>query len=114
MVEIKEINLTTNEVKFKDSSIVDYNVFYDKFVSYWNNRIAGETISPFDMERFMKRGSSKNLKQLVDGKKAEGFDEASMGKKMNPMLVKMIVIAVVVVAVSLVALIIIQKMGLLG
>lgn len=113
MVEIKEIDLEKNEVTFADFSKVNHDVFYDAFVNYWNNRIAGETVSPFDMERFMKRGSSKNLKQLVDGKKAEGFMEASIGKKLDPGLMKMIIIMVIIGAAALIAIVVIKQMGLI-
>ena len=40
MVEIREIDLKTNEVTYEDFSKVNYGMFYDAFVSYWNNRIA--------------------------------------------------------------------------
>jgi hypothetical protein len=111
MVEIKQIDLEKNEVTFDDFSKVDYGMFYDKFVSYWKNRIAGETISPFDMERFMKRGSAKNLKQLVDGKKHEGYMEASIGKKLEPGLMRLIIVMVIIGAVALCVVVVLKQMG---
>jgi len=113
MVEIKQLDLEKNEVTFDDFSTVDYNTFYDKFVSHWNERIAGETISPFDMERFMKRGSSKNLEQLLVGKKQEGFMEASIGKKIDPNMMKWIIIIVIGGAAALIAVVVIKQMGLI-
>jgi len=113
MVEIKQMDLEHNKIVFDDYSEVDYDKFYDAFVSYWNNKIAGETVSPFDMERFMKRGSAKNLKQLVDGKKAEGFIEAAIGKKLDPALMKMIFIAVIVGAGIMIAVVVIKQLGLI-
>ena len=113
MVEIKQMDLENNKIIFEDYTEVNYDKFYDTFVSYWNNRIAGETVSPFDMERFMKRGSSKNLKQLLDGKKAEGFIEAAIGKKLDPGIMKMIVIAVIVGAAAMIALVVIKQMGII-
>lgn len=113
MVELKEIDLEKNEVTYKDFTKVNYDQFYDAFVSYWNNRIAGETISPFDMERFMKRGSTKNLKQLIDAKKAEGYLEATIGKKIDPGWMKWILILAVCGLIGIVAWFIMTKMGLI-
>ena len=112
MVEIKAMDLEKNEVTYDDFSKVNHGQFYDKFVAYWSQRIAGETVSPFDMERFMKRGSSKNLKQLLDGKKQEGFMEASIGKKMDPGLLRIIIIGVIVGAGCLIAVVVMKQLGL--
>jgi hypothetical protein len=112
MVEIKSIDLVNNKVTYADFTEVTHSQFYDRFVSYWNNRIAGETVSPFDMERFMKRGSSKNLKQLLDGKKQEGFMEASIGKKLDPGLMRIIIIGVIVGAGCLIAVVVMKQLGL--
>ncbi len=112
MVEIKEMDLENNEITYEDYSKVNFSKFQDAFISYWNKRIAGETISPFDIERFMKRSSSKNLKQLIDGKKAEGILEATLGKKMDPGLLRMIVIMVIVGAVALIGIIAVKQLGI--
>ena len=111
MVEIKKMDLDKNEVMFDDYSTVNYEKFYDTFVSFWNKRIAGETISPFDIERFMKRGSSKNLDQLCRAKKTEGYLEASIGKKVDPGLMKIIIIGVVVGAIIFIAVYLMKQMG---
>jgi len=113
MVEIKKMDLEKNSVTFADFEEVDFNKFQDAFINHWNGRIAGETISPFYIERFMKRSSSKNVSQLVHGKKAEGFLEATTGKKMDPGLLKMIIIAVIVGAGALIAIVIIKQLGLI-
>lgn len=113
MVELKAIDLDKNEVTYEDHSRVTFDEFYDAFLAHWNHKIAGETLSPFDMERFMKRGSSKNLKQLIEGKKAEGFMEASLGKKIDSGLLKLILIMAVIGIIVVVVLIIVQKMGIL-
>lgn len=114
MVEIKEMDLEKNEVTYEDFSKVDFNKFQDEFISHWNKRIAGETISPFDIERFMKRTSSKNVSQLVHGKKAEGFLEATTGKKMDPGMLRLIIIVVIIGAVAMIAMLVMKQMGLLG
>lgn len=112
MVEIKEMDLENNEITYEDFSKVNYSTFQDAFIGYWNRRIAGETISPFYMERFMKRSSSKNVSQLVHGKKAEGFLEATTGKKMDPNLVKYIIIMVIICTVVGVLFFVLKSMGL--
>ena len=112
MVDIISMDLEKNEVTYKNFEKVTHSKFYDAFVAYWTNRIAGETVSPFDMERFMKRGSSKNLKQLLDGKKQEGFMEASIGKKMDPGLMKIIIIGIIVGAGALIAIVVMKQLGL--
>lgn len=113
MVKIIEMNLDTNEITYEDHSKVNFNNFYDTYQSYWTNKIAGETIRPFDIERFMKRSSSKNLKQLVDAKKAEGFLEATIGKKMDPGMLKMVLILVVIGIVACVVVLVLKGMHIL-
>ncbi|CAK0762812.1 hypothetical protein CCP3SC1AL1_3180004 [Gammaproteobacteria bacterium] len=112
MVEIREIDLVKNEVTYMDYEKVDFPRFYDAFIAYWNNRIAGETISPFDMERFMKRGSAKNLAQLCKAKKVEGYLEATIGKKMDPAWIKYILIMVVIGAAALIGVYVLKQIGL--
>ena len=112
MVEIREMDIEKNKITYEDFSEVKYEQFFDKLRSHFNNRIAGETLSPFDIERFMKRTSSKNVSQLVHGKKAEGFLEATTGKKMDPALVKYIIIMVVIVMVVGVVFFVLKAMGL--
>jgi len=65
------------------------------------------------MERFMKRGSSKNLKQLIEGKKAEGFMEASLGKKLDPAWIKIILVLALVGVGILILFMILPKLGIL-
>ena len=113
MVEIKTMDLINNEITYQDYSKVSFSKFQDAFISHWNNRIAGETISPFYIERFMKRSSSKNVSQLLHGKKAEGFLEATTGKKMDPGLLKIIIIAIIVGAGALIAIVVIKQLGLI-
>ena len=113
MVEIKEMDLENNEVTYEDFSKVNYDVFENKLREHFNNLIAGETLSPFDIERFMKRTSSKNVSQLVHGKKAEGFLEATTGKKLDPGLTKIIIIMVLVMAGLGIAFFAIKSMGLI-
>jgi hypothetical protein len=111
MVDLKEIDLVNNTVTYADHTIVSHGEFMDAFTKHWNNRIAGETISPFDMERFMKRGSAKNLSQLCKAKKVEGYLEATIGKKMDPGWFKFIIIMVIIGAVALIAMYVLKTIG---
>lgn len=113
MVEIREIDLEKNEITYDDFTKVDYSKFYDTFVSYWNNKIAGETISPFDIERFMKRSSAKNLDQLCKAKKVEGYLEASIGKKLDSNVIKIILVMVIVGIGAAIVMIVLKNMGYL-
>lgn len=61
----------------------------------------------------MKRSSSKNVSQLLHGKKAEGFLEATTGKKMDPGMLRIIIIAVIVGAGALIAVVVIKQLGLI-
>jgi len=111
MVDLKEMDLDKNEVTFSDFTKINHDMFYNRFIEYWNNRIAGETITPVHMERFMKRTSTKNSENLIRGKKMEGWMEGRIGKKMDPTWVKMIIIIGVIAFIALLAFVIMQKMG---
>ena len=112
MVEIREMILEENKIVYDDFSMVTYDEFFDKLRSYFNNKIAGETLSPFDMERFMKRTSSKNVSQLVHGKKAEGFLEATTGKKLDFNIGKFILYMIIIVVVVGGVFFVMKMMGL--
>ena len=80
MVSIKAIDEKEKVVTFDNDTEISHTDFIKKFMEFWKGRIAGETITHDDMERFMSRTSSKNLKLLMKGKKMEGFLEGSQGK----------------------------------
>jgi len=80
MVDISSIDKQSRTVFFDDGTKIDYKRFIDKFRLFMQGRIAGETLYPADMERFMRRTSSKNLTALMKGKKMEGYMEGSMDK----------------------------------
>lgn len=113
MVDIKEINLDKNEVTYPDYTTISHQQFYDKFVEHWNGLIAGETLSPVHMERFMKRTSTKNSENLIRGKKVEGYMEGRFGKKMDVSWVKYILIIGIIAFIGLLGVFIMQKMGYL-
>jgi len=80
MVEIKSVNEDSKTVTFDDGETVTYDGFIQKFYEFWNKRIAGETVTHVDFERFINRSSARNLKLLMKGKKMEGYLEGSMDK----------------------------------
>ena len=104
MTDITSVNKEQKSVTFEDGEIINVKDFHNKFVKHFSGRIAGETIMPAHMERFMRRSSSKNLKQLVDGKKAEGYMEGALDKTLTPrqkialMTIFIIVIMVIIIA----------------
>ena len=78
MVEVVRVDKDKETVYFDDNTYVTFNDFIDEFQAFFKNRIAGETVTFADMERFMSRTSAKNLKLLMKGKKMEGYLEGSM------------------------------------
>ena len=113
MVDLKSIDLVKNEVTFPDHTIITHEDFYNKFIQHWDGLIAGETLSPVHMERFMRRTSTKNSADLIRGKKVEGYMEGRFGKKMDPAWIKMLLVIGLVSFVGLLAVFIMQKMGFL-
>lgn len=103
MIDIKSVDVDKNLVVFEDFDEVTPEKFQLRFTKYFEGFVAGETLNPFDMERFMKRSSSKNMEHLIGGKKMEGFLEASLGKKLDANWLKMILILVVVGVIATVA-----------
>lgn len=83
MVKIDKIDTGSKTVYFNDDTKVDHNTFLDEFRNFLTGRIAGETLIPADMERFMRRTSSKNLSMLMKIKKEEGFMEGSSNKTLT-------------------------------
>jgi hypothetical protein len=53
------------------------------------------------------------VSQLLHGKKAEGFLEATTGKKMDPGLLKIVIIGIIIGAGALIAVVVIKQLGLI-
>ena len=111
---VKHINKENRFVIFDDDEKLTVERYRDAFVDYFDKRRAGETLLPSDMERFMNRSSAKNLKQLLDVKKAEGVIEGSMGKKLSPGAKIALMSIVIIVIVVLVLLYMAKSFGFLG
>ena len=80
MVEIKSIDEETKTVTFDNDETVSHQEFLEKFLDFWEGKIAGQTITHVDFERFINRSSARNLKLLMKCKKMEGYLEGSMDK----------------------------------
>ena len=111
MTEIQSIDKENKIVHFDDNTQITVEDFENKFKEFFKCRIAGETLMPMDMERFMKRGSSKNLKQLVDGKKAEGVEEGSMDQFLSPRMKISLIGVFTVVIIIMVIIVVARNMG---
>jgi hypothetical protein len=83
MTDINRIDKNSRTVYYDDGTNISYHGFIDKFRVFMKNRIAGESLYPADMERFMRRTSGKNLSQLMKGKKMEGYFEGVSDKMLT-------------------------------
>ena len=114
MKDIKDIYPDTQTVVFDDGTSITHEGFLEKFREFLKFRIAGETLVPADMERFMRRTSAKNLKLLLDGKKMEGYLEGSMDKMLTPGQKIAIGIVVTMIFVGLIVFVVLNQQGVLG
>ena len=80
MVDIESINEKNKLVTFDNGDTITFKQFIDRFRIFMTGRIAGESLYPADMERFMRRTSAKNLSLLMKGKKMEGYMEGVSDK----------------------------------
>lgn len=113
MTDVKSVNPQKDSVTFTDGTTITHDDFVESFKEYFHKRIAGETLMPLNMERFMKRGSAKNLKQLVDGKKHEGFMEGASTQMLSPKAKWSLIGIATAFIVVMIALMIARNMGLL-
>jgi len=114
MVDIKSINKENRTVTFDDSNTITYRDFINSFRDFLRYRIAGETLYPADMERFMRRTSGKNLSQLMKGKKMEGYMEGIADKLLTRGQKIAIGTVVTFVIVGVVVFIILKDQGVFG
>jgi len=93
--------------------MVDMDGFKKAWDLFWSERIAGETITFGDMERFMSRTSTKNLKLLMKGKKMEGYLEGSLDKLLTKGQKIAIGTVVTLVMVAVLAMVILKNQGVI-
>ena len=82
-MSIKNIDKNNKTITFDDNTTLNHKKFLHAFREFLKHRVAGETIVPADMERFMRRTSGKNLSLLMKGKKMEGYMEGSMDRMLT-------------------------------
>jgi len=105
-------NLSTTGTK-NNTTLVSMDKFKDAWDRFWVGRIAGETIVFNDMERFMSRTSSKNLKLLMKGKKMEGYMEGSLDKMLTRGQKIAIGTVITIVMVAVIAIVILKNQGVI-
>lgn len=113
MVDIEGIDEENKRVFFDDGYSIDFKGFIDSFRVFLRGRIAGETLYPADMERFMRRTSGKNLSQLMKGKKMEGYMEGSSDQMLTRGQKIAIGTVVTVIMVALIAFVILRNQGII-
>jgi len=113
MVDIKNVDEPTKTVTFDDGTTINHKGFIEHFQNFFKGRIAGETLMPNDMERFMRRTSGKNLHLLMQGKKMEGYLEGSMDKMLTKGQKLAIGAFITIFMVAIIGLVIAKNAGLI-
>ena len=113
MVDIQGIDPSSKTVLFDDGSSIDFKGFINSFRVFMNGRIAGESLYPADMERFMRRTSGKNLTQLMKGKKMEGYMEGASDKMLTRGQKIAIATIITIVMVGIMGFVILKSQGVI-
>jgi len=113
VTEIRTVDVKQNKIIYTNGDEVTFQDVKNKLDTYLSKRFVGQTVSLSDMERFMKKSSSKNLKQLLDVKKTEGTLEALIGKKLDPRWIKIILFMALIGVGILILFMILPKLGIL-
>lgn len=113
-IKITSIDENKGIVTFDDDSTLTMDKFNEDFTAFLQNRIAGETITYADMERFMvHRTSGKSLELLMKNKKKEGFLEGAGDRKLTTGQKIAIGSVVTIVMIAIVVFIILRGQGLI-
>ena len=115
MVNIKTIDKANKSITLDDENgtVVTHAKFLTRFREFLTHRIAGETLVPADMERFMRRTSGKNLSLLMKGKKMEGYMEGSMDRMLTKGQKIALATVVTVVFVVIIVYVVLESQGLI-
>ena len=114
MVDIRRIDSKDKTVHFDNDTFIDFKGFIDSFRNFMQCRIAGESLYPADMERFMRRTSGKNLTQLMKGKKMEGYMEGSSDKLLTRGQKIALGTVIILIFVGLIVFMILRNQGMFG
>jgi len=113
-IELKDIDEKTGTVTFANGTKLTVDKFNQDFQAFLQNRIAGETVTYADMERFMRyRTSGKSLELLMKNKKSEGFAEGAGDKTLTKGQKIAIGTVVTVTVVIIMVFIILEGQGML-
>jgi len=96
-----------------DGKELTHKDFLNKFKEFLNQRIAGETLVPADMERFMRRTSGKSLEQLMRSKKLEGYMEGSSDKMFSRGQIIALGTIVTIIFVGIILIVMLRSLGIL-
>lgn len=113
MTDIDHIDKTNKTVYFTDETNITHEGFKKKFRTFLTGRIAGETLVPADMERFMRRASGKSLEQLMKSKEMEGYMKGASDKVLTRGQKIAIATVVTVVFVGIVVFVILRSQGMI-
>jgi len=111
--QIKYVDYGSKTVYFDDGTSITYDDFIDYCRRYFKQFIAGETLMPYAIEFFMRRTSSKNLSQLMEGKKMEGYLEGSMDRLLTRGQKVAIGTIVTLIFVGLIVFVVLKNQGML-
>ena len=113
-IKITSIDEENGIVNFSNGTVLTVDKFNEDFTNFLQGRIAGETITYADMERFMThRTSGKSLELLMKKKKSEGYLEGSGDKVLSTRQKIAIGTVVTVVMVAMVVFIVLRQQGVI-
>jgi len=112
-VTIKNIDIDRKIVYFTDGTKISYPEFIEYTRHFFQNFIAGETLMPWAIEHFMRRTSSKNLSQLMEGKKMEGYLEGTMDRLLTRGQKIAIGTVIALVFVGLIVFVVLKNQGMI-
>jgi len=110
---VKFTDTATKTVYFDDGTKITYDEFIEFARNFFKNYIAGETLMPYAIEHFMRRTSSKNLSQLMRGKKMEGYLEGTIDRLLTRGQKIAIGTVIALIFVGLIVFIILRDQGII-
>jgi len=113
-MNIASINKNDKSVIYDNGKKLTHGAFMADFRDFLKYRIAGETLAPADMERFMRRTSGKNLSQLMKGKKMEGYFEGVSDKLLTRGQKIALGAIVTIVFVGIILFVVLRQQGVFG
>lgn len=113
-IKITDIDEKNGIVTFDDGTELSVDKFNEDFQAFLQGRIAGETVTYADMERFMRyRTSGKSLELLMKNKKSEGYMEGAGDKTLTPHQKIAIGTVITLTIVAVIVFIILRGQGLI-